>query len=112
VAVGIHAAIPRGDRASDLSGLPLRPSGTRIAAGAQPVVAVGEIAPYMTVNRRTPNIGPLVLFLSVDGTVLSILSRPEPRGQEPGQVLSPHTLATDLRGLLYVGDVGRADWAS
>lgn len=89
-----------------------RPSGMTITAGPDPIVVVGEMAPYMSVNRDTPNIGPRVTFLALDGSVLSTLQRENPRGQEPGQFLSPHAIALDSDHSLYVGDVGRADWAS
>jgi hypothetical protein len=33
-------------------------------------------------------------------------------GSEPGQFISPHAIALDSRGDLYVGEVGQADWAA
>ncbi|MFT3889498.1 MAG: peptidyl-alpha-hydroxyglycine alpha-amidating lyase family protein [Arachnia sp.] len=89
-----------------------RPSGMMITADDDPVVLVGEMASYLDVNRDTPNLGPSIAAFALDNTLVACLRREEQRGVGPGQFLSPHSLAMDSSGSLYVGDVGRADWAT
>ena len=43
--------------------------------------------------------------------VLSRLDSKNGPGLEPGQFLSPHSIAYDSKGDLYIGDVVDADWA-
>lgn len=89
-----------------------RPSGLAITPGSCPDCIVGELAPYLKVNRDFPNIGPFVSFLDRNSTVLSRLDAGKGAGLGPGQFLSPHSIAQDSAGDLYVGDVVDADWAS
>ena len=89
-----------------------RPSGLAITPGSCPDCIVGELAPYLKVNRDFPNIGPFVSFLDRDSTVLSRLDAGMGAGLGPGQFLSPHSIAQDSDGDLYVGDVVDADWAA
>jgi hypothetical protein len=46
------------------------------------------------------------------GKLLGRLATTPPAGTRPGQFLSPHGLAVDSRGDLYVGDVASAAWPS
>jgi DNA-binding beta-propeller fold protein YncE len=90
-----------------------RPSGLCMTFGACPLCYVGEIGPYMAVNRHYPNIGPRVSILDGKGNVLTRLGRPDdPVGQEPGQFMSPHGIAVDSGGNIYVGEVVVASWPS
>jgi hypothetical protein len=73
---------------------------------------VGEIGPYMSVNRRTPNLGPRVSVVTHDGKLLARLGVTPAAGQQPGQFYSPHGLAIDSRGDLYVGEVSSRAWPS
>jgi Beta-propeller repeat len=67
----------------------------------------------MAVNRHYPNIGPRVSILDGKGNVLTRLGRPDdPVGQEPGQFMSPHGIAVDSLGNIYVGEVVVASWPS
>jgi DNA-binding beta-propeller fold protein YncE len=90
-----------------------RPSGLCMTFGTCPLCYVGEIGPYMAVNRHYPNIGPRVSILDGKGNVLTRLGRPDdPVGQEPGQFMSPHGIAVDSGGNIYVGEVVVASWPS
>lgn len=87
-----------------------RPSGLAITSGSCPDCIVGELASYLEVNRNFPNIGPFVSVFDQAGSLLSRLDAKQGAGLEPGQFVSPHSIAYDRRGDLYVGDVVDADW--
>lgn len=88
-----------------------RPSGLAITPGSCPDCIVGELASYLEVNKDFPNLGPFVSVLDQQSNVLSRLDAGEGTGLNPGQFLSPHSIAYDSTGNLYVGDVVDADWA-
>lgn len=87
-----------------------RPSGLAITPGSCPDCIVGELASYLEVNRDFPNLGPFVSVLDRQGRLLSRLDAEKGAGLGPGQFVSPHSIAHDSRGDLYVGDVVDADW--
>ncbi len=87
-----------------------RPSGLAITPGSCPDCIVGELASYLAVNRDFPNLGPFVSVLDQKSNLLSRLDAKQGAGMGPGQFLSPHTIAYDSHGDLYVGDVVDADW--
>ena len=87
-----------------------RPSGLAITPGTCPDCIVGELASYLKVNQDFPNIGPFVSIFDQQGDALSKLDAGLGAGLEPGQFLSPHSIAFDSLGDLYVGDVVDADW--
>ncbi len=90
-----------------------RPSAMFMTPGACPLCFVGEIGPYLGANRGFPNLGPRLSVLNAKGEVLARIGREDQaHGQEPGQFLSPHGLAMDSRGDLYVGEVAVAAWPS
>ena len=89
-----------------------RPSGLYMPPGKCPLCYVGEIGPYLPVNRGWPNLGPRVSILDHKGKLLGRLGSLTPPGTQPGQFLSPHGLTVDSRGDLYVGDVASASWPS
>ena len=76
-----------------------------------PSCIVGELASYLRVNREFPNIGPFVSVFDQQSNLLSRLDAKRGPGLEPGQFLSPHSIAYDSTGDLYVGDVVDADWS-
>ena len=51
-------------------------------------------------------------MLDHKGTVLARLGHEPLAGTRPGQFLSPHGLAVDSRGDLYVGEVAVTAWPS
>src|SRR6058998_4442262 len=86
-----------------------RPSGLFLERGSSPRFYVGEIGGGMGVNYDMPNIGPRVSIYSAKGEMLARLGQ-RPAGLEPGQFMSPHGLAVDSRGDIYVGEVSFTNW--
>src|SRR5258708_19320776 len=65
---------------------------------------IGEIGPDMAVNINLPGCGPRVSIYSHKGELLARLGK-EPAGLDTGQFISPHGIAVDSRGDIYVGEV-------
>jgi DNA-binding beta-propeller fold protein YncE len=86
-----------------------RPSGLYMHRGREPRFYVGEIGGGLGVNYDMPNIGPRVSIYTRTGELLARLGQ-RPAGTEPGQFTSPHGLAVDLRGDIYVGEVSFTNW--
>jgi DNA-binding beta-propeller fold protein YncE len=89
-----------------------RPSALFMTPGPCPTCYVGEIGPYLAVNRDTPNLGPRVSILSSDGTRIGRLDGVDGPGTGPAQFTSPHGIAVDSLGDLYVGEVTASAWPS
>jgi NHL repeat len=89
-----------------------RPSGMYMPPGKCPVCYVGEIGPYYEFNRGAPNLGPRLSILSNQGKLISRITTVPAAGTGPGQFISPHGIAVDSRGDLYVGEVSYTAWAS
>ncbi|OGK88099.1 MAG: hypothetical protein A2X50_00370 [Candidatus Rokubacteria bacterium GWF2_70_14] len=53
----------------------------------------------------------IVLYLHRQGEMLARLGQ-RPAGLEPGQSISPHGLAVDSRGDIYVGEVSFTNWGN
>ncbi len=88
-----------------------RPSGLYMERGPHPRFYVGEIGGGMPVTYDVPNIGPRVSIYSDKGERLARLGH-RPAGLEPGQFISPHGLAVDSRGDIYVGEVSFTNWSN
>jgi hypothetical protein len=88
-----------------------RPSGLYLHAGAEPRFYIGEIGGGMGVNYDMPNIGPRISIYSPKGEMLARLGS-RPAGLELGQFVSPHGLAVDSRGDIYVGEVSFTNWGN
>ena len=86
-----------------------RPCGLAITKGACPCLLVGDLGPYLAVNRATPNLGPRLSIVSNDGTLINRLGHEKP-STEPGSFVAPHGVALDSHGDLYVGEVIANDW--
>jgi DNA-binding beta-propeller fold protein YncE len=86
-----------------------RPSGMYMHDREHPVFYVGEIGPRMEVNKRAPNLGPRISILSREGKLLARFGDLH-AGHAPGQFISPHGLAVDSHGDLYVGEVAYTAW--
>jgi len=86
-----------------------RPSGLFMERGPQGRFYVGEIGGGLGVNQDMPNIGPRVSIYDHAGELLARLGN-RPAGLEPGQFISPHGLAVDSRGDIYVGEVSYTNW--
>jgi DNA-binding beta-propeller fold protein YncE len=85
-----------------------RPSGLFQAADS--LFYVGEAGTTFDFNRDAPNLGPRVSVWSSSGTLLARLSATPAAGVAPGQFLSPHGIAVDSRGDIYVGEVASTSW--
>ena len=82
-----------------------RPCGLCMTRGANPIVCIGEAGPSMNVNVRSPGIGPRVSLWTLDGRRIARVGDAEV-GRE-SQFVSPHGIAMDSRGNIYVGEVSR-----
>ncbi|HXJ79894.1 MAG TPA: peptidyl-alpha-hydroxyglycine alpha-amidating lyase family protein [Candidatus Methylomirabilis sp.] len=86
-----------------------RPSGLYLHRSGEPRFYVGEIGGGLGVNYDMPNIGPRISIYSPKGELLARLGQ-QPAGLELGQFSSPHGLAVDSRGDIYVGEVSFTNW--
>ncbi|HET6609595.1 MAG TPA: peptidyl-alpha-hydroxyglycine alpha-amidating lyase family protein [Rhodopila sp.] len=86
-----------------------RPCGLYMHGNRQPIFFVGELGPFLAINRRYPNIGPRISILDHQGRLLGRLGAPH-AGTEDGTFIAPHTLAMDSHGDLYVGEVSYSAW--
>ena len=87
-----------------------RPSGLFMTGGKCPLCYIAELGPHLDVNRDHPNIGPRISVHSLQGELLARVEASPARGTEPGQFISPHGLAVDSRGDIYVGEVANTSW--
>lgn len=87
-----------------------RPSALAITKGVCPHCLVGELMSYLNVNRLTPNLGPRLSVFSQSGDLLGRISHPSGPGLGHGQFISPHSIALDSVGDMYVGEVAATDW--
>ncbi len=88
-----------------------RPSGLFMTTGKCPLCYIAELGPHLAVNRDLPNIGPRISVLDSQGTLLARVAATPPRGTAPGQFISPHGIAADSAGNLYVGEVSYTSWS-
>jgi hypothetical protein len=63
----------------------------------------------MAVNRKAPNLGPRLSIVDHKGALLARIGDLH-AGNAPGQFISPHGLAVDSQGSLYVGEVSVTAW--
>jgi sugar lactone lactonase YvrE len=87
-----------------------RPNGMCMALGPNPLVYIGEGGPSGEINRDWPNIGPRVSIHSHKGDVLARLGKMH-AGLEPGHFTSPHGIAVDSRGNIFVGELSGRTWS-
>jgi len=71
--------------------------------GADERIYVSELGPTYPFSKAAPNLGPRISVYALDGTLLARLGD-RAAGEEPGQFITPHGLAMDSRGDLYVGE--------
>ena len=86
-----------------------RPNGMCMAAGPDPLFYIGEGGPSGDINKDWPNIGPRVSIHTSKGKVLARLGKMH-AGLAPGQFTSPHGMAVDARGNIYVGELSGRTW--
>jgi len=87
-----------------------RPSGLFMTGGKCPLCYVAELGPHLNVNLHHPNIGPRISVLDLKGELVARVEASPARGTEPGQFISPHGMAVDAHGDLYVGEVAYNSW--
>jgi hypothetical protein len=87
-----------------------RPSGMYMPPGKCPLCYVGEIGPYYEFNRGAPNLGPRLSILANDGRLLARIATEPAAGTGPGEFISPHGIAVDSHGDIYVGEVSYTAW--
>jgi hypothetical protein len=87
-----------------------RPGSICRLPGPEQAWLVGEIGPVMRFNRGAPNLGPRLSILDGEGRVITRLGQTPAAGLEPGQFLSPHGLAVDSRGDIYMAQVSATAW--
>ena len=64
----------------------------------------------MSVNLKTPNLGPRLSIVDAKGRRIARLGGENGPGLETGKFLAPHGLAVDSKGDIYVGEVGVTNW--
>lgn len=89
-----------------------RPSALCMSPAHDGVCYVGEIGPYYAFNRAAPNLGPRLSILGPDGRRVARIAAAPAAGEGAGQFWSPHGLAVDSRGDVYVGEVSYTAWPS
>jgi hypothetical protein len=82
-----------------------RPCGLCMTRGKNPVAYIGESGPSMSVNVNHPGIGPRVSLWTLDGKRIARVG--DATQAAPSQFTSPHGVAVDSRGDIYVGEVAR-----
>jgi sugar lactone lactonase YvrE len=88
-----------------------RPNGMCLARGSNPLCYIGEGGPSGEINRDWPNIGPRVsIHTTKRHEVVARLGKPH-AGIAPGQFTSPHGIAVDSRGNIYVGELSGRSWS-
>ncbi|MFP6644214.1 MAG: peptidyl-alpha-hydroxyglycine alpha-amidating lyase family protein [Candidatus Latescibacterota bacterium] len=85
-----------------------RPCGLHIEGD---LVYIGHLLSHLDVNAEYPNIGACVTIHDLSGQQLARLGGTRP-GEEPGQFTTPHGLAVDSRGDIYIGEVSWSAYGS
>jgi hypothetical protein len=88
-----------------------RPTSILRIPGERPAWLIGEIGPVQRFNREAPNLGPRLSVLDDRGELITRLGVTPATGTGPGQFLSPHGIAMDSRGDIYVAQVSATVWA-
>ena len=79
--------------------------------GESDIVYVGEYFAGIASNVLGTDLGPRVSIYQTDGTLLARVGR-ESYGDEPGRFYSPHGIAVDSKGDIYVAEVSYSDYGS
>jgi DNA-binding beta-propeller fold protein YncE len=91
-----------------------RPNGMCLGHGGnhghEPLCYIGEGGPAGEINKYWPNIGARVSIHTLKGQVLARLGKPH-GGMLPGQFTSPHGIAVDSRGNIFVGELTSRSWS-
>ena len=85
-----------------------RPCGLHICGDGQEYCYIGQLSPALAINYEYPNLGARVSIHDLSGRRLTWLGG-ERRGEDPGEFMSPHGIAVDSRGDMYVAEVSWSD---
>ena len=85
-----------------------RPSGLYMPPGKCPICYIGECGPRLSKNPTT-NLGPRITIVDNQGKRIGRLGALH-GGNAPGYFISPHGLAVDSSGDLYVAEVSLTGW--
>ena len=77
--------------------------------GAQDTVYVGEYFCGIATNDTGTDLGPRVSIMDTNGNLLGRAGR-ESYGSQPGRFYSPHGIAVDAQGDIYVAEVSFSDY--
>ena len=86
-----------------------RPCGMCISYGKNPLFYISELGPGLEIVRNTPNFGPRVTITNPDGSVVARLGT-KVAGTERGAFLTPHGIAVDSHGDIYIAECGFGQW--
>ncbi len=86
-----------------------RPCGLFMPWDRKPLCYIGELGPFMAVNRHVPNLGPRVTIVDHQGRLVARVGE-APAGTGLDQFIAPHGIAVDSRGDIYVGEVSYTAW--
>ncbi len=89
------------------NGMCLGPNGGH---GTDPLCYIGEGGPAGEINKDWPNIGARVSIHTLKGKVVARLGKPH-GGMLPGQFTSPHGIAVDSHGNIFVGELTGRSWS-
>ena len=78
-------------------------------SGERDIVYIGEYFSGIASNDTGLNLGPRVTVMSTDGKILARVGI-EPYGSQAGRFFSPHGIAVDSKGSLYVAEVSASDY--
>ena len=88
-----------------------RPNGMCLGHGGHPLCYIGEGGPAGEINKDWPNIGPRVsIHATKDHEVKAQLGK-TPGGMQPGRFTSPHGIAVDRTGNIFVGELSGRSWS-
>src|SRR5262249_54153542 len=72
-----------------------RPNSIYMRPGRCHICYVGEGGPTMSVNAKSPGLGPRVSILDMKGKLIARIGDHKGAGMKPGQFMSPHGLTVD-----------------
>jgi DNA-binding beta-propeller fold protein YncE len=88
-----------------------RPSTIYMPGGKCPYCYIGECGPVMSINRTAVNMGPRLSIVTKDGKLVARLGD-RTKENFPGPFTSPHGIAVDSKGDIYVGEVSKTAWGN
>jgi DNA-binding beta-propeller fold protein YncE len=86
-----------------------RPCALGLARSRMPLFMVGEIGPVYNFNRAAPNLGPRVSIFDLNGELITRIGSGKPESG-PLQFSTPHGIAMDSGGAIYVGEPMMTTW--